>query len=371
VFEIQADIASRIAAALTAEMTAAERSSIAAAPTKSLAAYTYHLQALALYRTHGGIGVSMPMAVREQITRHLDEAVAADPSFAAAHGWRAQVALDSLMFDAVAAADWPRLSSELMQRAEHEAARALELDSAQGMAHVAIARLEMFRGRFARARTTLERALERRASDAVVLHYLALVASMLNDHAGAIRAARRAVELDPKNPAPYSPLGIALRALGDHAGAVAANRQIIELAPSAAIGYIGLARTEAGAADAARILEAVRLAERFLRDAPRNFRADAALSYARAGAHRDAERLIREFDRGTAGRHVSPGLAAMARLAVRDYAKARKLLEHAIDTRASGMDPMPLLLIQRNSWRDPVLEEPEWQSLRARLGGSN
>jgi hypothetical protein len=107
------------------------------------------------------------------------------------------------------------------------------------------------------------------------------------------------------------------------------------------------------------------------RNAPLNFRADAALSYARAGAHRDAERLIREFDRGTAGRHVSPGLAAMARLAVRDYANARKLLEHAIDTRARGMDPMPLLLIQRNSWADPVLEEPEWQSLRARLGGSN
>jgi len=145
---------------------------------------------------------------------------------------------------------------------------------------------------------------------------------------------------------------------------------MIELAPSAPIGYITLARTETDGANAARILEAVRLAERFLDDTTRNFRADAALSYARAGAHTEAERLVREFDRAAVGRRVSPGLAAMARLAVRDYAKARKLLEQAIETRASGMDPMPLLLIQRNSWADPVLDQPEWQSLRARLGGA-
>ena len=47
-----------------------------------------------------------------------------------------------------------------IQRAEHDAARALELDAGQGMAHVALARLEMFRGRFAHARTTLQTALE-------------------------------------------------------------------------------------------------------------------------------------------------------------------------------------------------------------------
>jgi TolB-like protein/DNA-binding winged helix-turn-helix (wHTH) protein/Flp pilus assembly protein TadD len=370
VFEIQADIARRIAAALAAEITVAENSSIATAPTESLAAYALYLQALALYRTHGGIGVSISVGARGEVSRHLDEALSVDPNFAAALGWRAQVALDSLMFDSVATADWPRVSTGLMQRVERDVRRALELDAGQGMAHVALARLEMFRGRFADARTTLERALERRASDAVVLHYLAMVASMLDDHAAAISAARRAVEIDPKNPAPYSPLGMALRALGDRAGAVAAHRQIIELAPSAPIGYITLARTEADGANATRILEAVRLAERILDDTTRNFRADAALSYARAGAHTEAERLIREFDRATTGRHVSPGLAAMARLAVRDYVNARKLLEQAIDTRASGMDPMPLLLIQRNSWADPVLDQPDWRSLRARLGGA-
>ena len=258
-----------------------------------------------------------------------------------------------------------------MQRAEHDASRALESDAGQGVAHVARARLEMFRGRFSHARTTLQRALESRPSDAVVLHYMAMVATMLDDHAGAVSAARRAIEIDPNNPAPYSPLGTALRAIGDRAAAMAAHRHMIELAPNAPIGYITLARTETSGGNTDRILEAVRLAEPFLDRTPPNFRADAALSYARAGAHTEAARLVREFDRGTAGRHVSPGLAAMARLAVRDYAKARELLEQAIATRASGADPMPLLLIRRNSWADPVLEQPEWQSLRTRLGGAS
>jgi hypothetical protein len=60
----------------------------------------------------------------------------------------------------------------------------------------------------------------------------------------------------------------------------------------------------------------------------------------------------------------------MTRLAVGQYGTARDLLEQALETRETGMDPMPLFLIRRNSWRDPVLDEPSWRALRARLGGA-
>src|SRR5690606_31489335 len=116
------------------------------------------------------------------------------------------------------------------------------------------------------------------------------------------------------------------------------------------------------------ILEALRIAERFFDDTTRNFRVDAALSYARAGSRSDAERSIREFERASVGRRIEPGLAAMAALALGRYARARELLEQAIAARAGGMDPIPLLLIRRNTWSDPILEQPEWRALRARLG---
>jgi TolB-like protein/DNA-binding winged helix-turn-helix (wHTH) protein/Flp pilus assembly protein TadD len=367
VFAIQADIAERIAAELAAEVTPAERSSIAVIPTESLPAYAFYLEALALYRSRGGIGVSMPLGVRKELDRLLGESLALDADFAAPLGWRAHIALDSLMFDARPAADWHSVSAELTQRIEADAARALELDPKQEMAHVALARLDLYRWRFDDARNRLARAHALRPSDSAVQHYAAMVAIMLDDYAAAVRAARRALELDPQNPAPYTPLGIALRALGDQAGAVDAARAMIELAPGAPIGYINLARTETASGDPQRVREALRVAERFFDDTTRNFRADAALAYASAAMPDDARRLISDFERTTAGSYVGPGVGAMARLAVRDYAGARDLLEHALATRTSGMDPMPLLLIRLNTWTDPTLEEPDWQALRERL----
>ncbi|HEX7080757.1 MAG TPA: winged helix-turn-helix domain-containing protein [Gammaproteobacteria bacterium] len=368
VFAIQADIAERIAAALAAELTPAERSSVGAAPTQSLEAYALYLQAVALYRARGGIGVSMPFDVRAEIDRLLGEALALDGRFAAAVGWRAHVALDSLIFDPLQAEDWPRTRAALIERIEGDAARALELEPSQAMAHVILARLAMYRGRLDESLARLERARELRPSDSVVLHYTAMIETLLDRHEAAVRTARRALELDPLNPAPYTPLVLGLRALGDLAGARAAARAAIECVPAAPIGYIHLARTETAGGEPERILEALRIAERFFDDTTRNFRVDAALSYARAGARADAERSIREFERASAGRRIEPGLDAMAALALGQYARARETLEQAVATRASGMDPIPLLLIRRNTWADPVLEQPEWQTLRARLG---
>jgi tetratricopeptide (TPR) repeat protein len=170
------------------------------------------------------------------------------------------------------------------------------------------------------------------------------------------RDAFRALELDPRNPAPCTPLVLGLRALGDHAAAVEAARAMIENAPAAPIGYIALARAETGRGDPERMLEALRLAERCFDETTRNFRADAA------------ERWIYEFERVNGSGRVEPGLAVMTRLALRDYATAQAILEQAIAARAVGMDPIPYLLIRRNTWADPVLEEPKWRQLRARLG---
>lgn len=256
----------------------------------------------------------------------------------------------------------------MIERIEGDAALAAELDPCQSMAHVTLARLAMYRWRLDESLARLERARELRPSDSVVLHYTAMIETLLDRHEAAVRTARRALDLDPFNPAPYTPLVLGLRALGDHAGARAAARAAIERVPSAPIGYIHLARTETTGGDPARILEALRIAERFFDDTTRNFRVDAALSYARAGSRSDAERSIREFERASVGRRIEPGLAAMAALALGRYARARELLEQAIAARAGGMDPIPLLLIRRNTWSDPILEQPEWRALRARLG---
>jgi tetratricopeptide (TPR) repeat protein len=323
-------------------------------------------QALDLYRTHGGIGVSMPRGIRLEIDRRLGEALTARPDFAAALAWRAHLTLDSLLFDPQPAEEWSRQRAALIARVEADATRSLETDPSQWMSHVSLARLDIYRWRLDDAMSKLQRAQASGGDVSPVWHYRAMASLMLGDFPGAERAARRALELDPRNPAPYTPLCIALRAQGRSEAAIAAAQTMIATAPNAPIGYINLARALTTDTDP-RLVEALRLAESYLDDSTRNFRVDAALSYAHAGMGADAERLIKDFDSASVGRRVDLGLAAMARLAVRDYDGARVYLEQTLVERRDGLDPMSPTLIALNSWNDPTLEQPSWRNLRERL----
>jgi DNA-binding winged helix-turn-helix (wHTH) protein/tetratricopeptide (TPR) repeat protein len=336
--------------------------------TASMVAYGHYLKAISLYRAQGGIGVSLAPQARARLIAFLDEALQADPAFPAALGWRAHAELDALLFDPAPEQDWAGYTTTHQARVERLALEALKGDPGLGIAHTTLARLAMYRGRFDDAREPLRKSLESSPQDSMVFHYSAMLHCLREEHEQAIRAARRALELDPRNPAPWSPLVLALLASGDRDGAVAAARRMVDTAPAAAIGYVVLARTQSGGDEAARIeaRQSLRIGEQFL-DELRNFRVDAALSYASAGERTEATRLARQFRERTQGVHVDPALDAMAHVALGDYDSARERLEYAIRNRALGMDPMSLLLLRRNAWQLRQLETPAWRELRARL----
>lgn len=333
--------------------------------TRSAAAHAAYLRALSLYRA-SAIGVSMPSGTRAQTIELLNEAIQYDAKFAAALAWRGHVRLDSLFFEAIAESDWNARRTELMRLVEQDALGSIALDPGQGVAQTTLGRLNMYRGRMRDARAAIDAALHSSPNESMVHHYSAMLHCLQNQHAEAIRSARRALELDPRNAAPYSPLGLALRATGDLEGAAAAFRSMIQMAPTSAIGYIGLARHHASVNDSAGILSSLRLAEQFFGDV-RSFRLDAAISYMRAGAPADAERLVVEFRRGTRGTHVDPAVLAMSSIALGDDERARALIVEAIEKRHSGMDPLPMMFIARNIWAVPMLESEPWLALRERL----
>ncbi len=333
--------------------------------TGSAAAHAAFLRALSLYRA-SAIGVSMPSSVRAEVIELLDEAIGYDAKFAAALAWRGHVRLDSLFFESIPESDWNARRTELMRLVEEDAVGALALDSSQGVAQTTLGRLHMYRGRMRDARTAIDAALRTSPNEAIVHHYSAMLHCLQHEHAEAIRSARRALELDARNAAPYSPLALALRATGDVDGEAAAFRAMIQVVPTSAIGYIGLARHQASIDDSAGALSSLRLAEQFFGDV-RSFRVDAAISYMRAGAQADAERLVVEFRRGTKGTHVDPAVLAMSFIALGDYERARAQAVEAIERRHEGMDPFPMMLIERNIWSVPVLESTPWLDVRARL----
>jgi TolB-like protein len=82
VFAIQRDIAQQIANALQARLTAGERAALAQAPTQSLEAYDFYLQARDYH-----LRANITQANLQTAQSMYERAVALDPDFALAHAW--------------------------------------------------------------------------------------------------------------------------------------------------------------------------------------------------------------------------------------------------------------------------------------------
>lgn len=339
------------------------------AGTASMDAYGSRLRALAVYRTQGGIGVSVSPEARHESIRHLEDALRADPAYPAALGWLAHMQLDALLFEPVPETQWSEHSATVLDAVESRARQALAVDPELGIAHTTLARLAMYRGTFDEARQHLGHALAADAPESVVLHYGAMLYGLMGDPATALRLARRAIEADPRNPAPWSPLVMAHAARGELQAASAAARSMIDVAPTAALGYIVLARTQThgDAAALAESRQALHIGEQFI-DAQRNLLLDAALSYTRIGEPVTAARLVAAFETRTRGTHVDPALRSMAALALGQSEAALRQLQDAVAHRDTGMDPVSLHLLRTNAWNLPVLESAVWREVRAQLG---
>jgi TolB-like protein len=370
VFAIQADIAARIAAALESELSPSERKDIERAPTESLEAYSLYLRALAQFREGGGIGPGMPDTTRGALQSYLDQAIALDPQFAAAYAWKAYLYVDSLFADPVPESEWTSRRVEWMGLVAANLERALAHDPAPAMAYVARARLGFYTWRLADAGADLEQARRLSPNDSQVLQQMALLAGLRGEFASAIEISRRALEIDPKNPGSYAPLEVGLQALGEHDAAAATAQAMIAAAPRAAVGYLLLARAENARGNHAKALDALRLTEPLVQDNV-SAAADVAASYRSVGAVADALRMLEVYGRLSEGVHVSPAVRAAALLAADDGERALEQARAALEARRLGMDPFRTMLIARNLWSLPALEQPEWIEVRRRLSTSD
>lgn len=370
VFDIQADIARRIAAALTSELSASERTNIDRPLTHSLEAYAHYLRALALFRESGGIGAGMHERQRAIMQSDLDRAISLDPGFAAAYAWKASLHVDSLFSAAVPEALWPEQRDEWMRLVDFNIGRALQFEPATAMAYVARARLAAWRGRLAEGEDALEHARRLSPNDPDVLQQLGLYHCLRGDFPAAIAIARRALEIDPKNPGTHAPLQVALQASGDIAGAAAASEGMIAASPRSPLGYMLLARSEIARGNHQKAREALQLAEEVAGANPitRTGASQIATGYRRIGAIDEAHRALGRSRQGAAGMHVDAGLLVLELLAYGDYDRALEQTRTAMAARPAGMDPFLLLMIERNMLADPVLETAPWLRVRTQLG---
>ena len=189
VFAIQAEIAESTAGALKVELLRSERESVIERPTTSLAAYESYLRGVQASRQF--FGRPSPQIDREAES-HFEEAIRADPKFAAAHA--------RLATHLILVAGETRSWEEVLTRVRELVARALELDPNSSDAHHARGELAFqVDHQWARAEAEFQEAIALDPSNCEArLSYVALL-EILQRFSEARKQHRVALEQDPLN----------------------------------------------------------------------------------------------------------------------------------------------------------------------------
>ncbi len=363
-FAMQAELAIDIARALEVQLSAADRAAVAKAPTRSPQAHASYLQALAS---------GFPAAVK-----HLDAAVAADPSFAAAYGRKAVIHALNLVNNSVAVPIGQR--SEFKAIALENANTALQLDPEQEYASNALTLVNLYSWKWAEARRRYEMLHRLKPGDPIAGVGYSWFASFNGDHLKAEQLSRQRLVRD-RGPNAYYSLGRVLVWARDGEGAAQAFSEAIRIAAGGAgapqvfilLGYAEIQRGRRVEAETA-----FRTAEELLQSAPPGqlgLRAPELIwGYGSIGRRDDAMRLFAFFEQWSTEFEAGAGDWALAQIGIGDYDAARVWLERAVARVQAGEPELGfynLMTIKLNPFGDAKLEESPFREPRARLGVLN
>jgi len=282
----------------------------------------------------------------------FEQSIASDPGFAPAH-----VGLSNYFVttDAIAPA-------EAMGKARASAQRALALDGALASAHASMAFVHYFGDwDWAGAEHEFARAIELDPNDAATRRWHALYLSSMGRHATAAEEVQRAVELDP----------VSISAL-DASAAIWSNarrfdkvleqaRRINDLSPGDPRAFIQFA---IGYLHQGRFAEAVESAESAATASGRDpaFLCVLAVAQHRAEQPMQAQKTLAEVDGLAEKGYVPDVFLAVAYMWLRDHDAAFARLQHAFERRDSY-----LVVGKVAPWFDPLRADPRFQDLLRRM----
>lgn len=217
-FEIQGELAGKIAEIVRTQLSPAEREdAVAWTPTQDLEAYRLH--ALGRNRLDERTEDGMRKA-----GAYFRRALERDPEYALAWVGLADTLAGLVDYGYEAPAD-------VLPESRAAAQRALELDPKLAEAHASLGLLASVRREGRDTIRQLERAVELRPAYAEAHNWLSWVSNLLGRPSAALSSAERAVELDPLSPEATSNLSLSLLHRGDPEAALREARRVCELQP--------------------------------------------------------------------------------------------------------------------------------------------
>ncbi len=261
VFEVQAQIAAKVAGALDVALADSVSRQLAERPTANLPAYDAYLRGTQLTITEG----RNDLPSLRQASAHFRQALALDSSFAAA--WAQLSRAQSLLYSN--GVPDPAVDSAARRAAE----RSVALAPDEAVTHQALgAYYNNVRGDIPAARREFETAVRLAPNSALTLRSMALVLHAAGQYDSALAYARQAAQLDPRFQAGFVRLGWVLRAMRRYPEARVALDRAVALAPNnlGTLEHRVLVELGAGNLDSARAL---------LRSAPATIDRSTLLAY--------------------------------------------------------------------------------------------
>lgn len=334
IFAIQSDIATRIAAALRAELTPAEQERVAAAPTANLTAYDFYLK---------GRDYANDFRDRQNVYSAIalfKQALAVDPDFSRAHAGLSHAYRIRSWYDGPAWVDSAIIASN----------RAIRLDPQRASGWVSLGRAYKGDGasghypRLREALRALTRAAELAPNDAEALAALSDVLKDQGRYDEALLRARQAVAVEPTSANANARVGRVYLEMGDLSRGEGWIRQALRLEPDGVLANIVLAQLQARRGE---YRQATSTIEALLRRGGTWLHEWAGYFELLDGDARAAAEHFREAVRGAPPTQPERVIAATAYLRSGDEPAARRVLEDVeASARAAtrrGTGPQPYL----------------------------
>jgi len=351
IFEIQSEIAQRIARALRARITDTERSILQRRPTADVEAHDLYLKGRYLWnrRTQSAL---------EDAEEQFQRAVTRDPLFAPAYAGLADV---NLLLGGYGF----RNELESLHRARAAVDRALQLDDDLAEAHASWGQILRAERDWPAEERAYLRAIDINPNYATAHQWYSTLLIALGRREEALREIAAAVELDPLSHAIAVTSGIVHFLAGDYEGAEAELDRTVELAPRFFSTYAWRLLLWSHLGNHDRALEAWESLREYH---PNPVLAWSSKAYVFAAAG-DSERALDVIERE--GKHgVDTGWVGIIWAWLGDKDRAFRLLEDALDDpswRLFVLQRTLLLYIQLGPWFDPLREDPRFEGLLRRM----
>jgi serine/threonine-protein kinase len=347
VFQVQADIAERVAGALHLALGDSALRALAERPTSDLAAYTLYLRGRYHWNTRTEKGLN-------QAVRDFRQAIERDSAYALAYTGLADAYLNLADFYLLPAA-------EAILRAQAAAERALALDGMQAEAHASLGGVREAQRDWRGAEREYRRAIALKEVYPTAHHwYSLLLLKFPGRMTEALRESRRALALDPLSVPINSDVGSILFYDGQYDAAIEQFRRTLDLEPAFpwALDELGLAYSAKG-----RYTEGIGALRKALEVVPGNpqLLADLGYIYARAGQREPAMAILAKLKRTRDSTRIA-GYVGMLYGALGERDSAFHWLEKAAwDIRSSIFIPSDLRLA-------PLRSDTRYLQLMRKLG---